>query len=593
MRIKIHYRVTLIFGLIIAVILCGFYAYFSNDLKDKAYESVRTRLKNETDLVKLFLEKGVIKTGLMAEFDYIADKIGLTLNLRVTIIDLKGVVLGDSDLEGDDLVEVENHMGRPEIEGALHTGQGESKRYSTTVKKEMLYNACLFGEAKPRGVIRLSKPLSEIEQLSWRLKKSLIISLVIAFILTIIISLNVFIFISKPLKRIANVVSNIAAGDFSKKLTILSNNEIGDIAKAFNYMREQIGIRIEEVTVSKLRFEAVLMSMFEGVMVVDITGGIILMNRTLKEMLHVEGQFLDKKPLEVMHHLEIQEIADNAMLRKQGVESLEISIFNKEEYILLVYATPVIRDDKVEGAVLVFHDITELRRLEKVRQDFVANVSHELRTPMTSIKGYTETLIDGALEDKNYGRKFLDIIYNESNRMIRLMDEILDLARVESDKLTLNLISCQVDNIIKSVISSFQNQADDKSIVIKTHIPESLPKVFAEEQKLSQILLNLLENAVKYTDEGGEVVVSCKGSGEFVLIEVADTGIGISERDQKRIFERFYRVDKARSRKLGGTGLGLSIVKHIVHAHHGEVFVKSAPRLGSTFSFTIPKFKMK
>jgi len=588
-RINIHYKITLIFGVIIAVILSGIYIYLNKNLQEYTYQRLKTNLLKEVSLSKSFLEQYYTKDIKSRQLDKIADEIGKDLGLRVTIIDLDGTVLGDSELDGMELKEVENHFYRPEVQQALCSGIGESRRFSTTVRKDMLYIASTLGKKEPEGIIRLSIPLSEIDLISNNLKKLLIISLLSAFILAIIASFIASVFISRPVKEMSSVAKAIAGGDFSKRVSISTKDEIGDLAKAFNYMSEQIKLRIEEVTSSKSKFEAVLLSMSEGVMVVDKEGTILLMNQTLKDLFLVKGNPVGKKPLEIVRNIEIQEIADNSLRLKRGVESRQISVFLPEERILLLHATPIIRDGQTEGAVLVFHDITELRHLEKIRQDFVANVSHELRTPVASIKGYAETLLEGALEDKENAQDFLKIIYSDSDRLARLIDDLLDLSKIESGKLKLTLKPTALEPIIKRVVSGLNKQAKDKSIKIEVNIPLDLPDVLIDEIRIAQVLLNLIDNAIKYTESKGLISISAKEKGKFVQVDVSDTGIGIPEKDLPRLFERFYRVDKARSRELGGTGLGLSIVKHIVQAHHGEVSVKSVLGEGSTFSFTIPK----
>jgi two-component system phosphate regulon sensor histidine kinase PhoR len=305
--------------------------------------------------------------------------------------------------------------------------------------------------------------------------------------------------------------------------------------------------------------------------------------------LYVKEEPIGKKPLEIVRNIEVQEMVDKALKLEQGVDSREISVLLPKEKILLVHATPVIRSGVTEGAVLVFHDLTHLKHLERIRQDFVANVSHELRTPVSSIKGYAETLLEGALEDKENARDFLKIIYADSDRLARLIDDLLNLSKIESGKLKLNIKPCSVLSITGKVVSGLLGQAKNKAIAIVIDISKDTSNILADEARIAQVLLNLLDNAIKYNREGGKITVTAEETDSFVQVNISDTGIGIPERDISRLFERFYRVDKARSRELGGTGLGLSIVKHIVSAHHGEVFVQSTLGQGSTFSFTLPK----
>lgn len=589
MRVNIHYKITFIFTIIVAVILFSIYLYLNSNLQKNTYQRIKENLRKETSFAKSYLEEDVAKSAQSYKLDIIADRFGKALELRLTIIGLDGTVFGDSELDNDELVKVENHLYRPEVQQAIKYGIGESRRFSTTVKKDMLYIATTYGKEEPQGIIRLSIPLSEIEQISVRLKKMLVASLLSAFILAMIISFLASVFISKPVREMLWVAQDIAHGDFSRKILATSNDEIGDLAKAFNYMSEQIKLRLQEVTLSRSRLEAVLLSMFEGVMVVDSKGTILLMNQTLKDLLLIKDDPLGRRPIEVIRNIEIQEIADCALKRECGVEACELSILAPEEKILSIHATPVIRGSKVEGAVLLFHNITELRRLEKVRKDFVANVSHELRTPISSIKGYAETLLEGALEDKENARDFLNIIYSDSDRLAKLIDDLLDLSKIESNRLRMDIKRCSLSPLVNKVVSSLSRQAKDTSIAIKIDIPTDISNILADEARIAQVLLNLIDNAIKYNREKGKVIIAAREKNAFVQVDVSDTGVGISEKDLPRLFERFYRIDKARSRELGGTGLGLSIVKHIVQAHNGEVSVQSVLGQGSTFSFTIPK----
>ena len=589
MKISIHYKITFIFGIIIAVILFGIFFYLNKNLQADTYQRIKTNLIKQTDLAKSYLEEDFTQDVQSYKLDTIADRIGKILNLRVTIIGLDGAVWGDSELDDKELTEVENHLYRPEVQQALKSEFGENRRFSTTIKKGMLYVAVLYGKKEAQGIVRLSIPLLEIELISNRLKKLHLVAFIFAFILAVIMSFAISVLISKPIKEISQFAQGIAEGDFSKKVPVSTNDEISDLAKAFNYMSEQIKLRIEEVTSSKLRLEAVLLSMFEGVMVVDLEGAILLMNQTLKDFLLIRENPVGRKPLEVIRNIEIQEIADSTLQIKQSVQSRQITLLLPQEKILLVHATPIVWEGKPEGAVLVFHDITNLRKLEKIRQDFVANVSHELRTPVSSIKGYAETLLEGALEDKENARDFLKIIYSDSDRLAKLINDLLDLTKIESEKLKMELRPCVIRPVVERVVSGVNKQAKDSSITIKMDIPRELPNILADEVRIAQVLLNLIDNAIKYNKEKGLVIISAKEKDGFIQIDVSDTGVGIPEEDLPRLFERFYRVDKARSRELGGTGLGLSIVKHIIQEHQGEISVQSVLGQGSTFSFTIPK----
>jgi two-component system, OmpR family, phosphate regulon sensor histidine kinase PhoR len=588
-RPGIHYRTTIAFGIIVAVILCVFYAYLWDTLERFTYQRIEADLNKEAILARAILEKESLAPSPSNGPDVAADEIGRIIHSRVTIIDLQGNVLGDSELDGEQLRRAENHLYRPEVQDALRRDIGESQRFSTTLQKDMLYVATRFYNRNLEGVVRLAMPLSEIAQMSRRLKHVLAGALVLAFLAALAMSLIVSTLISRPLKEMSSVARSIAAGDFSKYPSMTSKNEVGDLARALRHMSDQVKLRLQEVVSSRSRLEAVLLSMFDGVMVVDSGGSILLMNEALRILLGVSEDPVGKKPLEVVRNADIQEVVDRTLGRTRGVESKELTLVVPVEKTLLAHATPVVQDNKTEGAVLVFHDISELRRLEKIRQDFVANISHELRTPVSTIKGYSETLLDGALEDREHARDFLNIIHADSERLAKLIDDILDLSRIESGRLKLEPRSCALDRIVGRVVSTLGRQAQERGIRMVSEIPANLPAVLADEDRIVQVLSNLLDNALKYTEGEGSVTVTALESDGYVRVDVRDTGSGISEKDLPRVFERFYRADRQYSSEKIGTGLGLSIVKHIVQAHNGQVFVESVSGQGSTFSFTLPK----
>ncbi len=524
---------------------------------------------------------------------------GDTLGLRVTIIGLDGTVLGDTDLTPQGLKEVENHSNRPEVIDALKKGFGASERFSRTVRKKMLYMAVPFARPRAQGVLRFSVPLRAIDKLEAKMREAIGVSIIFVLACGFILAFVVSVVISRPLKEVAEVARAMAGGDFSKKASIDTKNEIGDLALALNSLSEEIAEKIDRINVEGAKLDLVLSSMFEGVIVTDETGRVILMNPSLRRLFFIEVAPEGKTLLEVIRNTAVQEMAVSILKKKQGLVTTEIVVNRPEEKILKVNGVPIFRHDKLEGAILVFHDITELRRLEKVRQDFVANVSHELRTPIASIKGYAETLLEGALEDKDNAKEFLGIILQDSNRLANLINDLLDLSKIESDKMKMVFVACDARALVKRAATVMENQAKAKSIALKLDLSSLSSaeggsayggKIKADETRFSQVMINLLDNAIKYTQEGGSVSVGAKVSEDRVQFDISDTGVGISPEDLPRIFERFYRVDKARSRELGGTGLGLSIVKHIVSAHGGQVWVTSELGRGSTFSFTIPIF---
>lgn len=588
MRIKLHWKLTFIFCFVVVLAISAGYFYLNSYLKSYVENNLENNIKHQLYLGKDLLETYLKDTTGPVDFQSLAVRMGNTLGLRATIIALDGKVLGDADLTREQLLTVENHANRPEVKDALKSGLGVSKRFSYTVKEYMLYIAIPFGKEKTEGILRFSVSLHTIEILQAKMHRVVGVSIVVILLLSLGLTFLVSVFVSRPLTEMSAIAKSMAQGDFSKKAAIHTQDEIGALAQSLNLMSEEIKDKIEKVASERAKLDLILSSMFEGVIVTDDQEKIILMNPSLRKIFFVDTNPEGKKPLEVIRNTAVQDIVDRIIQGRQGLATEEITIRAPEEKILKVNGVPIVRNNEFEGAILVFHDITELRRLEQIRQDFVANVSHELRTPISSIKGYAETLLEGALEDKDNAKEFISIIYHDSNRLATLLNDLLDLSKIESGKMKMFFVELDPISLIKRAVTVIENQAKAKSLALKIDIPQGLPKIKADETRFSQVMINLLDNAIKYSSEGGTVTISAKVVDNALQIDISDTGIGISENDLPRIFERFYRVDKARSRELGGTGLGLSIVKHIVSVHGGQVWVKSKLGHGSTFSFTIP-----
>jgi two-component system phosphate regulon sensor histidine kinase PhoR len=430
---------------------------------------------------------------------------------------------------------------------------------------------------------------SQVPANSVHLEKFFWFAILACVILVCVLNFLVSMMITKPIERISNIAQAIAQGDFSKKAFLAQGGEIDDLAKAVDFMSQEISARMKQASAGKSRLEAVFLSMIEGVMVVNQDGKILLINETLKKILHVERQVQGRKPLEVIRNIEVQEIVDRVLVLSKGVQDLEMSFFLPEEKILRIHAAPVLLDGQIDGAVLVFHDITDFRRLETIRKDFVTNVSHEFRTPVANIKGYSETLLEGALNDKEHAVDFLKIIYSESGRLAQLVDDLLELARHESGRPRLDFQPCCIGKILDGVLVGLRIQAKQYDVRVISEISQDIALVKVDEFAVAQLLFNLLENAIKYNQKGGQVIISATNQDAHIEVVVSDNGLGIPADDLPRIFERFYRVDKAHSREIGGTGLGLSIVKHIIQSHGGKIIVESQLGQGSTFRFTLPK----
>jgi two-component system phosphate regulon sensor histidine kinase PhoR len=585
MKLKLHWKLTAIFCSAIIVGLLLGYFYLTAHLKTFLDQDLQSNLKREIYLVRDLIEEH----GDTADVQFLVRKVSKEIGIRVTVVTLNGVVRADSDLDEEGLKVIENHGSRVEVKEAIRTGFGLSKRYSYTLKKDLLYLAVPFGKKGVDGVVRLAMPLSAVELFESGSQKIVVLALFLAFLLSLGFTYFISMIISRPLQEMAGVARAMAAGDFSRKPSVRSRDEVGDLARAITHMSDQIREKIDDIEQEKTKLDAVIMHMFEGIMVVDEKGVVQLMNPSLRKIFLVDIPVHGRRAVEVVRNSVLSEMLGDLLAGKERMISHELVITFPDERVIQVNGVAISTLNKIEGAVLVFHDITELRRLEKVRQDFVANVSHELRTPVSSIKGYAETLLSGAMDDKQALKEFLGTIHENSDRLVNLINDLLDLARIESGRMKIVPVAMGAAPVIQRCLNILEKTVQDKKLTVSMDMSMELPNILADDARFSQVVLNILDNAVKYTPEGGSICVKALVRDKMVQFDVTDTGIGIPEPDLPRIFERFYRVDKARSRDLGGTGLGLSIVKHIVLAHGGEVWASSQLGRGTTFSFTLPK----
>ena len=395
--------------------------------------------------------------------------------------------------------------------------------------------------------------------------------------------------ITMPLRDMTEVTKNIASGDFSRKVKIRSKDEIGELARTFNKMAEELEEKIQTISEDRNQMRAILSSVIEGVLAIDINEKVILFNSALEEIFNLsKDKVIGKFFWEVVRNNELNELLKDTV--KEGkLQTKELSLFFPEERIFQVHVLPIKGEEDIAGAVAVLHDITDIKRLERMRIEFVANVSHELRTPLTAIKGFIETLKDGAIDDPQNNRRFINIIETHAERLNSLINDLLELSKIESREIRMDFQPVNLRELIEDIAANFKELIRQKGHTIEIDFSSNFPEVKVDLEKMEQVFNNLLDNAIKFTPENGRIIIRGIDRKEDIEIQVSDTGIGIPEEHLPRVFERFYRVDKARSRELGGTGLGLSIVKHIIQAHGGKAGVESEPGKGSKFFFTIPK----
>ena len=412
----------------------------------------------------------------------------------------------------------------------------------------------------------------------------IIFALSLAFVLGSLFTSSII----KPVNKIIQVSRKYSSGDFSHRIYHDSQDEIGELADNLNKMASDIEEKIKDISSQSQQLKAIFNSMIEGVILTDQAGRVASINQAVERIFEVRRQDVEGKVfLEAIRNNDISEVI-STILNLKELLSKEITLAYPVQRIFEVNATPIFYNNSISGCLVVIHDITEIRRLENMRRDFVANVSHELKTPLTSIKGFVETLLSGALEDKENNRNFLKIIQDHADRLDNLVDDLLSLSHLESRGMVIDKKEFNLNSQVKEVIQGFKSQIKNKGIEVINQLPQELT-VNADRNRLEQVFVNLIDNAIKFNKDKGYIKIYNQLSEGNIKIIIEDSGMGIPQRDISRIFERFYRVDKARSRELGGTGLGLSIVKHIVELHGGSVGVDSTEGLGSKFWFTIPK----
>ena len=411
----------------------------------------------------------------------------------------------------------------------------------------------------------------------------LFIALGLAFLSSLLLTRDM----TLKLHKFVRISDSFSKGDFSHKIFLDSKDELGELASTLNSMAQNLEDKIHEIEIKNQHLVAILESMVEGIIVVDKTSRIVSINSSVEKIFNISKQNLEGKVfLEVIRNNDIAEII-NKVLKKGEFTSCELTLMWPVQKIFQINASPIFEKEEVSGCLLVIHDITEIRKLETMRRDFVANVSHELKTPLTSIKGFVETLLEGALEDKENNRHFLKIIQEHGERLNKLVDDLLSLSHLESKEILLEKGIFNLRQQVEKVIMGFKEQLKKRNVDIKNEIPANI-SINADKDKIEGVFTNLIDNAIKFNREKGVIRIYSQQEGDKIKSIVEDSGVGIPDKDIPRIFERFYRVDKARSRELGGTGLGLSIVKHIVELHGGTVGVESVEGLGSKFWFTLP-----
>ncbi|MEI7750857.1 MAG: ATP-binding protein [Candidatus Omnitrophota bacterium] len=591
-------RLLVLYGIIFILVLTVSDWTLSHFLQKRDLLELQSSLTRQTVLIReLVIPLLSDRRSLQEQLK----KITTETDVRVTIIDPAGTVLADSSENLEQLSKMDNHALRPEVAAALRKEPGMSVRYSTTVGTRMLYIAvpilinrnevkigAVLDPEKILGAVRTAMPITHVDEILASVRRPVLFTAALGILAVLIAGIFFSNHLSKRIRRITSVAERYAREDWSEKILIDGKDELKMLANTMNQMAATLRLRIEDLESEKSKISVILSHMNEGVIAIDRRKQCVMSNPAAERIFGFTATDVAGKSLiEITRHPQLERIADQA-LREQKLASEEIQISGKTKKVLRVNVIVLGAEVGDIGGILVFHDMTELCRLENIRKEFVANVSHELRTPLTSIKGFIETLLGGASKDPATNERFLKIASEETDRLGRLVEDILTLGEIEQGAILTIKEKIDLASELAATLEQFKTQILEKKIVIENRLPEKSLCLSGDKDKIHQVFVNLIANAIKFNKPEGKIVLSADQKPEGVTITIEDTGIGIPHEARARIFERFFRVDKARSKEMGGTGLGLAIVKHIMEAHGGHATCQSTPGHGSRFLVFFP-----
>jgi two-component system phosphate regulon sensor histidine kinase PhoR len=506
---------------------------------------------------------------------------------RITLIDAQGKVLADSEKSVETM---ENHLNRPEVQEARVRGKGRAIRFSSTIGVDMLYIAIpIKKNSTITGYVRLARPLLEVQHSIKNVTGTIFMSTQIIVAFSLILALLFSYWLTAPIKKMEKFTEKLRQGEPAGSIFLKTSDETKKLADNINYLVDELKAQLKSANDEKAKLVTAFSSMTEGLMILDSGDRIEAVNPSLDDMLAAQyGDVKGKTLLEAFRNVELQKAF--LEFKKTGKPiAKEITLGNIEPVILDISISAVAGHATEEKNLIVFHDITRLKKLERIRTDFVANVTHEIRTPLTAILGYLETIRDGSIENKEESRQFIEIIIKHARRLNRLVEDLLTISKIELGEMHFHFEPVSLSDAITSVLPLIEPKAKLKKIKINNQVAENLPLITADKDRLMQVFVNILDNAIKFTEDAGEITIgAAKDSKDDLSISITDTGIGIPESEVARLGERFYRVDKTRSRDLGGTGLGLSIVKHLMIAHGGRLEIKSQSGRGTKVLLYFP-----
>jgi len=505
---------------------------------------------------------------------------------RVTLINAQGKVFSDSE---KDVSLLENHLNRPEVQEARLRGIGKSVRYSESLSIDMLYVAVAVKDGKGiQGYIRLARPLHEVQNIIDKVYQYILLTIFIVAIIAIGIALFFSYRLYEPINTMKQFTEKLRRGEPVGSIILGTSDETRTLADNINYLVEELKDKIKVAHEEKSKLMTAFTNMNEGILIINEQGLIEFSSPVLSNMLAIQYEdVIGKTLMEAFRNIDLQK-AFLEFKEKHVHVSREIVFGNLEKVILSISISAVRDYPDEEKTMIVFHDVTRLKKLEQIRMDFVANVTHEIKTPLTAIIGYLETIKVGAIDNIEETKKFIDIILKQAERLNRLVEDLLTISNIEMKQTVLNFEGVVLQSAMTNVISLVKAKAQSKNIAVDSNLPEDLAPIKADRDKLTQIFVNILDNAIKFTPDGGQISINARQSGDFMVVSVTDTGIGVPKDEIGRLGERFYRVDKSRSRDLGGTGLGLSIVKHLMIAHGGKMEIESQLDKGTKVSLYFP-----
>ena len=570
---------------LLALLVAG--GFFATSMRRQTDARIERTLVAEARLAAELLSRAAppaadTPDAVMADLDAEADRLGTRLDARVTLIAPDGRVVGDSAEPLENLPTLENHATRPEVVAARTSGLGTSRRSSATLGIDMLYVAAPV-QHPAIAVVRVALPLTDVRQQLRTVLTATLTALGIALLGAAAIAFVISSRVGQRVRAIADVAARYRRGDLTPPRLDYGDDELGAVARTLDESVQQLGGRLADLARDRGRMAAILGGMIEGVIVVDSQGRLVLVNRAAEEMLKLDEPPIGRHYVETIRHPGITDLV-TAALAGDTPHSVELAPPRDPSRTVIARAAPTAGAD--HSVVLVLHDITELKRADQIRRDFVANVSHELRTPLTAIRGYVEALSDGGADPEDAPR-FLEIITRHTLRMERLVKDLLRLARLDAGQEVLEIAGCDLLRLVQSVISDLEPALTPRGQRVAVDVAANVETVHADPSKLHDVLRNLIGNASTYSPEHSTIRVSARREGAFVAIDVQDEGPGIPEEDLSRVFERFYRVDKSRARDPGGTGLGLAIVRHLVELHGGKVVAANRATGGAQFTIML------